>query len=108
MRPSGTVTFLFSDIEGSTQLLSDLGAERYCAILDQHRALLRDASSRLAVMILAAPAIRCSSHSAAQDALRGAFATTASRAALGDRADGAWNAGRAFGFERAVGEALRA
>lgn len=28
VRPSGTVTFLFSDIEGSTRLLLELGAER--------------------------------------------------------------------------------
>lgn len=27
--PSGTVTFLFSDIEGSTRLLNELGSERY-------------------------------------------------------------------------------
>jgi len=27
--PSGTVTFLFTDIEGSTKLLHDLGAEEY-------------------------------------------------------------------------------
>ena len=27
--PSGTVTFLFTDIEGSTQLLHQLGAEAY-------------------------------------------------------------------------------
>jgi class 3 adenylate cyclase len=25
--PSGTVTFLFTDVEGSTKLLHDLGAE---------------------------------------------------------------------------------
>ena len=27
--PSGTVTFLFTDIEGSTNLLKTLGRERY-------------------------------------------------------------------------------
>jgi class 3 adenylate cyclase len=26
--PSGTVTFLFTDVEGSTKLLHELGAER--------------------------------------------------------------------------------
>lgn len=40
--PSGTVTFLFSDIEGSTQLLHHLG-EGYAAVLAQHQQLLRDA-----------------------------------------------------------------
>jgi predicted ATPase/class 3 adenylate cyclase len=42
VRPSGTVTFLFSDIEGSTWLLLELGAERYGAVLDEHRTLLRE------------------------------------------------------------------
>ena len=41
--PSGTVTFLFTDVEGSTTLLSELGAERYAEALAQHRAALRDA-----------------------------------------------------------------
>ncbi len=40
--PSGTVTFLFTDIEGSTQLLQRLG-DGYAAVLDQHRQLLRQA-----------------------------------------------------------------
>jgi predicted ATPase/class 3 adenylate cyclase len=40
--PSGTVTLLFSDIEGSTALLSRLG-DRYAAALSAQRALLRDA-----------------------------------------------------------------
>ncbi|MFN2419539.1 MAG: adenylate/guanylate cyclase domain-containing protein [Candidatus Limnocylindria bacterium] len=42
-RPSGTVTFLFSDIEGSTRLLRDLGSEGYGAALDDHRRLVREA-----------------------------------------------------------------
>lgn len=41
-RPSGTVTFLFTDIEGSTRLLDRLG-ERYAQALGNHRALLRAA-----------------------------------------------------------------
>jgi predicted ATPase/class 3 adenylate cyclase len=40
--PSGTVTFLFSDIEGSTQLLTRLG-EHWGAALADHRRLLRAA-----------------------------------------------------------------
>jgi predicted ATPase len=40
--PSGTVTFLFTDIEGSTRLLEELG-ERYGEALTAHRATLRDA-----------------------------------------------------------------
>ena len=40
--PAGTVTMLFSDIEGSTALLSRLG-DRYGEALSEHRALLRAA-----------------------------------------------------------------
>ncbi len=40
--PTGTVTLLFTDVEGSTQLLRQLG-DRYSAVLDEHRALLRGA-----------------------------------------------------------------
>jgi predicted ATPase len=41
--PSGTVTFLFTDVEGSTRLLHELGAEAYAAALAEHRRLLREA-----------------------------------------------------------------
>jgi predicted ATPase/class 3 adenylate cyclase len=40
--PSGTVTLLFSDMEGSTRLLNRLGG-RYAAALDQQRKILRQA-----------------------------------------------------------------
>ena len=40
--PSGTVTFLFTDIEGSTQLLQELGGGDSAA-LAEHRRLIRDA-----------------------------------------------------------------
>ena len=39
--PSGTVTFVFSDIEGSTTLLKQLG-EGYDAVLSNHRRLMRE------------------------------------------------------------------
>ena len=39
--PAGTVTFLFTDIEGSTTLLHELGAERYADALAEHRRVLR-------------------------------------------------------------------
>ncbi len=42
-QPSGTVTFLFTDIEGSTALLQALGAEAYASALAEHRRLLRAA-----------------------------------------------------------------
>ena len=43
--PSGTVTFLFTDVEGSTRLLHDLGAEGYAEALAEHRRVIRDACS---------------------------------------------------------------
>jgi class 3 adenylate cyclase len=39
--PSGTVTFLFTDIEGSTRLLKQLGRQRYGVLLARHNELLR-------------------------------------------------------------------
>ncbi|MEX2547037.1 MAG: adenylate/guanylate cyclase domain-containing protein, partial [Chloroflexota bacterium] len=44
--PTGTVTFLFTDIEGSTKLLEELGAEPYSSALADHRRLVRDAFAR--------------------------------------------------------------
>jgi class 3 adenylate cyclase len=41
--PAGTVTFLFTDVEGSTRLLGELGAEGYADALAEHRRVLRDA-----------------------------------------------------------------
>ena len=40
--PQGTVTFLFTDIEGSTRLLERLGRDRYGELLEQQRELLRE------------------------------------------------------------------
>jgi predicted ATPase len=44
--PDGTVTFLFTDVEGSTRLLNELGADRYAAVLAEHRSVLREAFGR--------------------------------------------------------------
>ena len=44
--PSGTVTFLFTDVEGSTRLLHELGAETYAQALAEHRRVIRDACTR--------------------------------------------------------------
>src|ERR687897_482020 len=41
--PSGTVTFLFTDVEGSTKLIHGLGADGYATALATHRRLLRQA-----------------------------------------------------------------
>src|SRR5439155_9339518 len=41
--PAGTLTFLFTDIEGSTKLQTELGTDRYQDVLETHTRLLRDA-----------------------------------------------------------------
>ena len=41
--PTGTVTFLFTDVEGSTKLLHELGAEDYSRAPAVHRRILREA-----------------------------------------------------------------
>ena len=43
--PTGTVTFLFTDVEGSTRLLQELG-DRYAEVLAEHRRCLREAFER--------------------------------------------------------------
>ena len=44
--PTGTVTFVFTDVEGSTRLLNELGADAYAAALAEHRRALREAFAR--------------------------------------------------------------
>src|SRR4051812_30868014 len=41
-----SVTFMFTDIEGSTQLLQRLGTEAYSRHLNEHRSLVRDVLQR--------------------------------------------------------------
>jgi class 3 adenylate cyclase len=43
--PSGTVTFLFTDVEGSTKLLHELGSEGYADALAEHRRIIREATA---------------------------------------------------------------
>jgi predicted ATPase/class 3 adenylate cyclase len=43
--PTGTVTFLFTDVEGSTRLLHELG-DAYADVLAEHRRVLREAFAR--------------------------------------------------------------
>jgi class 3 adenylate cyclase len=40
--PTGTVTFVFSDLEGSTRLLKQLGDAGYAEMLAMHRAIVRE------------------------------------------------------------------
>ena len=42
--PTGTVTVLFTDIEGSTRLLQQLG-EKYATLIAEHNQILRAASA---------------------------------------------------------------
>ena len=44
--PTGTATFLFTDIQGSTALVQKLGIERWKALLDTHYQLLREVFAR--------------------------------------------------------------
>jgi class 3 adenylate cyclase len=41
--PGGTVTFVFTDIEGSTKLLQELGDEAYARASGDHRRIVREA-----------------------------------------------------------------
>ena len=41
--PTGTVTFLFTDVEGSTALLTRIGNEAYGQLLAEHHRLIRNA-----------------------------------------------------------------
>jgi predicted ATPase/class 3 adenylate cyclase len=43
--PTGIVTFLVTDVEGSTRLLYELGPERYADALARHRRLVRSAAA---------------------------------------------------------------
>ena len=43
--PSGIVTFLFTDVEGSTRLLEEIGDEAYAEVLAEHHRLCREAWS---------------------------------------------------------------
>jgi class 3 adenylate cyclase len=40
--PGGTITFAFTDIEGSTRLLQDLGDEVYATVSAEHRRIVRE------------------------------------------------------------------
>ena len=45
-QPVGTVTMVFTDIEGSTRLLEELGTDAYLAALAEHRRIVREACAR--------------------------------------------------------------
>ena len=77
--PGGTVTFLFTDIEGSTRLLQELGDD-YGQVVADHRRLLREVFVR-------APAGTRSTRRATRSSTRSRARVTRSRAAVaGQRA----------------------
>src|SRR6516164_8226224 len=41
--PGGTVTFAFTDVEGSTRLLQELGDQAYATVAADHRQIVRSA-----------------------------------------------------------------
>jgi class 3 adenylate cyclase len=43
VQPSGTVTLVFTDVEGSTKLLEELGTDAYRKALGEHRRVVREA-----------------------------------------------------------------
>ena len=43
VQPSGTVTLVFTDVEGSTKLLDELGADSYRDALGEHRRVVWEA-----------------------------------------------------------------
>src|SRR5947208_4187152 len=60
--PTGTVTFLFTDIEGSTRLLHELG-DAYADALAEHRRVLRELFARHGGVEVDTQAMRSSSRS---------------------------------------------
>ena len=52
--PTGTVTFLFTDVEGSTRLMQELG-DGYSAVHDDHAAIVRRSRPRICVTAVPIP-----------------------------------------------------
>jgi class 3 adenylate cyclase len=44
--PTGVLTFFFTDMEGSTRLLTQIGRERYARVLAEHKRLLEEVVAR--------------------------------------------------------------
>ena len=61
-QPAGTVTLVFTDIEGSTRLLEELGVDAYRDALSTHREVVRGACAQHAGMRSIQEATRSSTH----------------------------------------------
>jgi class 3 adenylate cyclase len=64
--PGGTVTFVFTDIEGSTRLLQELGDEGYGRVSGDHRRLVRETFGARGGTEIDTQATPSSSHSRAR------------------------------------------
>ena len=86
--PTGTVTFLFTDIEGSTGLLQDLGRDEFVRLLDRHAEILRTAVAEQGVCrgpYRGRLVLRCLPDGVGRYARRRGGATSARRAPLARR-----------------------
>jgi class 3 adenylate cyclase/DNA-binding CsgD family transcriptional regulator len=81
--PAGTVTLLFTDVEGSTRLLHELGSVSYAAALAAHRRALADAVAAHGGVVVDAQG----------DALFAAFSTASAAIAAAAAAQAALAAG---------------
>jgi predicted ATPase/class 3 adenylate cyclase len=79
--PSGTVTFLFTDIQGSTRMLRDLGDARYADVLATHRRHIESAVERHGGLVFGTEgdAVFCVFESASRAARAAVEAQTALR-----------------------------
>ena len=88
--PTGTVTFLFTDIEGSTRLIQELG-DAYRQLLNEHRALLDEAIARYGGSVIGTEGDAV--FAAFSDAASAVMASVDAQRAL---ADHAWPEGHAI------------
>ena len=64
--PEGTITFVFTDIERSTETVTEVGDERFAELLDLHHRILRNAFDAAAASRSGPMGTPCSSRSARQ------------------------------------------
>ena len=84
--PTGTVTFVFTDIEGSTALLEELGASHYAELLAEHHRVCRGAwSAHDGFEVDTAGDAFCVAFGSAGEALAAAAQAQAGLAGLGMR-----------------------
>jgi len=60
--PTGTVTFLFTDVEGSTELITTIGKDAYATVIGDHHRLVEAAVADAAARSWTRRATRSSQH----------------------------------------------